>query len=276
VNGHRAVLRGMLLLGAGLFLAPAALRAQAITGTVRDAMTRLPVGGTSISVVDTEGVARVRVLADDAGRFRIAVPPGAWSLRAENVGYDVLETEPVTVGERETVTVEVRIGPRPVEIEPLIVETRQRYRAARIDAFQRRAAWSARLGLGRIITREEIDRAPPSTVYQMLAREPGVRLISTGFRETVVLRGRGGECAPEFYLNGQFLGTDPEIVRTIMPDALEGAEIYRALEAPAELLVQNCGAVALWTRMDGGRPFTWRRALAGAAAVGAVLIMSMQ
>jgi hypothetical protein len=245
--------------------------AQVVGGLVVDAATGAPVAGARVGALDEEGQERLTVTSDGQGRFTIPLPAGRHVFRVQHIGYDVLDTEPVILGRGERVEVEIRLGPRPVDLEPLVV--RERRRAGRGGTeFQRRMARMQATGQGRFITREEIEQTAVASVDALIAREPGVGLAQLQFQDVVVItaRGRSSPCMPVVYIDGVQVMNDaltPVDLSLFRPDMIEGIEIYtRPQFAPPEFRTQGCGAIAVWTRLDGdGNPFTRRRlAIAGA------------
>jgi len=72
---------------AALFTGQRTLRAQELRGAVRDAASRLPIPGAVITLLDARGAALGRNITDEAGRYRIALPPQAVTLRFVRIGF---------------------------------------------------------------------------------------------------------------------------------------------------------------------------------------------
>ena len=63
------------------------LQAQELRGTVRDAASRQPIPGAVITLLDARGSALGRNITDDRGRYRIALPSQAVTLRFVRIGF---------------------------------------------------------------------------------------------------------------------------------------------------------------------------------------------
>jgi TonB family protein len=139
-------------------------------------------------------------------------------------------------------------------------------------------------GLGRFITRADIERLRPAHTSDILRTVPGVTVLTrdntTGQgpvrpdRRAVLqgrepaptvfdlttrarIRLRGASCAPQFYLDGARLAEFPEVdVDAFIPASIGGIEIYAGGAAiPPQFAApgtpdggSRCGAIVLWTR----------------------------
>jgi hypothetical protein len=262
-----------------LLAAPRAATAQGIAGTVLDASTRAPIAGVALTVVDAGGRDNVTVMSDSLGRFRAVLHgAGDYTLRAEQIGYATLTSVAVRVAARELVTVEIRLGPLPVALEPLVVQGRGPLRADGLDEYRRRLQQQRRSGFGRVIDREEIDRFPSVSMSSLLQREMRVRVQYTQTGRRYSMRGRGADCTPVVYLDGMYMGASPhnDLDAFIAPSSVEGVEIYRDIEAPGELRTDGCGVIAVWSRRGEGRPFSWWRMAVGGAIAAAIIFMGFR
>lgn len=83
---------------AAIALAPLALRAQTIHGTVT-ATGDAPIAGVVVTMVDAQGRAIARALTNARGEFRVAAPnAGTYRLRTLRIGYRPVESEPIALG----------------------------------------------------------------------------------------------------------------------------------------------------------------------------------
>jgi hypothetical protein len=266
---------GGVVLLALLLYGPAAALAQGISGSVVDASTRAPVAGAAITINLAGATDRQRqtVMTDSLGRFRAIVgSAGEYVLRAEQLGYAPVVSQPLAVGVREMVTVELRMGPLPLALDPVIVQGRAPLRADGLDDYRRRMQLSRRTGFGRVYSREDIDAYPSASLNSLLQRDLRIRVVPLRFGSRLMVGGRGMACAPAVYLDGVFMGTTAltDLNSIVSLQSVEGIEIYRATEAPAELRTEGCGVIAVWTRRGEGGPFSWRRVAIG---VGLAVIM---
>jgi hypothetical protein len=276
--------QGMALFLALLLGAPAALRGQSVSGHVIDGMTRAPVADVAVTVLDATGQARGTVLTDSAGVFRMPIPAaGRYQLRAQHAGHATWTSIAMQFRRGERVAVQIELGPNVVGLAPIHVTGRAREAPSHLDQFHDRVRRQRALGLGRFITREELDRTSTTDVQELLIREPSLRYFYPAANDQVgvpiVLERRGGRCVPMLFMDGMPIGrTDRTELRTMVStEEIEGIEIYRsAAEMPADL-ADECGVIAVWTRravvgQGLGNPFTVRRV---AIAAGFLTLMTL-
>ncbi|MFI5245240.1 MAG: carboxypeptidase-like regulatory domain-containing protein, partial [Gemmatimonadales bacterium] len=73
-------------LGAILAFAHAA-RAQIVVGTVQDSVSRLPIPGVVVILLDSAGGTLARRLTNERGEFRVAVPDAVRGARLLRIGF---------------------------------------------------------------------------------------------------------------------------------------------------------------------------------------------
>ncbi len=287
------------------------LAAQRLGGTVRDAATGAPVAGVTLTAIDAGGSAQGTVISDSTGTFHLILPRAErYQLRVEHVSYAAYTTDFARVRRGESIAVEIRMGRQVVELAPLVVVGRRRHPVSRLTEFHDRMARQQKLGLGRFITRADIEQTASIDVHAVLRREPSISIVRTtaapsavgtnlqgppdpadifraaanarrtGVSEVVTFNRRGGAgCTPMIFLDGAPLGRAEFVQLTsfVSVDEIEGIEIYRSgLETPGEL-ADGCGAIGVWTRRASatqGNPFTWPRMAraAGFLAAGFVVL----
>lgn len=246
--------------------------AQVIRGWTLDASNRALVPSTVVVLLSAEGDSIGTVISSREAFFRMELPaPGRYSLRAERIGFTAVTTPEVNVASREEVTVEVLLGADPVELDPLTVTSRRGGESGSVAAHRRRVDWIQRTGIGKVITRQEIENRPRPFVSDYLYAVSGLRVMGTGPTARVVMRG----CAPSIFLDGvraPGLG-----INTVSPDAIEGIEIYRSVsEVPAELRTAgSCGALAVWTRPGERTPGRWTLLQKIFAATGGAALITL-
>jgi hypothetical protein len=250
------------------------LAGQVIQGRTVDAESRAWVPATLVTLLTEAGDSVTAIVSDGAGLFSVTVPaPGRYMLRAERLGYSDVVTAVIPVAAGEQVTVEVLLGADPVALDPLVVTSRRGSERGAMGAHRRRADWIQRTGIGKVITREELDRQPRPYVSDYLYTVSGMRVVGSGLDARVVMRG----CSPQIFVDGV---RSPGLgINAVSPDAIEGIEIYRSLsEIPPELRgVGNCGAIALFTRTGEPTHGKWTllqkiMAGTGGAVLGVLLI----
>ncbi|MEZ4415230.1 MAG: carboxypeptidase-like regulatory domain-containing protein [Gemmatimonadota bacterium] len=260
-----------LLLGA-LALGSEPGAAQRIEGRLVDAATGNGIADGTLSVLNEEGHARFSVGTDSTGWFVLPLPrSGETLLRAEALGYQTWDSEPIAVDWDEALEVTITLSVRALELDPLVVTARRQDVHRAFRDFYRRSAHIERTGFGRVLDKETLEK---SWVLSHRLREiPGLR-YSTAPDGTLRL-GRHG-CPGGAFLNGMYVG-NPDLDELVFATDLEGVEIYRSeAEVPPELGAGGgealCTVVALWTRADptssSGRGAWFRWGLLGALVGG--------
>lgn len=249
-----------------------------ILGQVVDADTREPLEGVAVTLrlkgdsAEVSGRPRV-VLTNAQGRFTYSdLADGRYGIELERLGYGTI-TDSIAYRAVLGLRVEAEMVPEAVELEPLLVAVEARSPHLQANGFYRRQA----RGIGRFITREEIEERHPIEVTSMLAMVPGVRLrYGRGVAgETLVLM-RGG-CLAQVYLDGVRTLPPFGLDTHLSPDDVMAMEVYHASELPAQYGTSGCGALLVWTRLperdELGNPFTLRRTLVALGFVGVVLFL---
>jgi carboxypeptidase family protein/TonB-dependent receptor-like protein/TonB-like protein len=271
----RALLHALLLFVAAA-LAPAVLAAQrdslgTIAGVVTDS------AGAALAGAEVH-VGQDGVWSGANGRFHLAgLRAGNAELRIRRLGF-CPDTIAVTVPAGATATITVPLARCAPTLAPVVVRASQRKYVGRLAGFNERRD----RGIGRFITRADIERLHPAHISDVIRTLPGVSIVvrdnSTANgparpdrraemegrapSPTVAdvttrarIRLRGASCAPNVYLNGARLSTDPEVdIDSFTPQMLEGIEIYAGsagippqFSAPGSEAGSRCGAVVLWT-----------------------------
>jgi hypothetical protein len=82
-----------------------------VTGEVRDAQTRAPIGGRGVTVSDSSRMVCTSI-ADSIGKFRFeGLPPGRYSLSTGEYGYRALGPIPFRIGTADTMRLSVQLVP---------------------------------------------------------------------------------------------------------------------------------------------------------------------
>lgn len=239
--GERArALRVILPPAAALLaLGPVAGGAQSVEGRLRDAQTGVPIPHAVIRLVDVEGEGRAASAADSLGRYRVVAPePGVYRIRAEQLGYQALETAPFElVDSMATRTLDMTLSASPIPVRGVDVTT---------DAVNRRIRQT--LGISPELLRVRPLRSP--TIRDHVRRGNGLSEMMSlqqipNFR---VLRSRQGPCY-QFRASG------------CLPVFLDGARLNRAsvpmlplemvstvvILLPNEVIAYPSGAVHLFS-----------------------------
>lgn len=163
-----------------LFLAPlyilSAQQHGTLSGEVRDAVTRQPLPGATVTVAGTA----LGAAANDEGYFRIdGVPAGRHSVRASVIGYEAVTTAEVTVHPLRNTTANFRLTASAVELDAVDVRT---------EYFARPAENAVSV---RTLSPEEIRRSPGSAedIFRVMQSMPGVATAGGKSAQLIV---RGG------------------------------------------------------------------------------------
>lgn len=181
------------------------------------------------------------------------IPPGAHIV---SVSFDKYSGEvfPLNFSEEETIEIELGLERAPVEMEGIeIVEERIEPSLERRGFYERKAS-----GVGRYLTKEEMDEKGKILLSDALRGVSGVQVITYDGIKAAVSRRRGMLCPLRVYINGSTLGgriISNSSVQVVDLDsqALEeiaGIEVY---VGPSEIPVQyaqynQCGVILIWTR----------------------------
>jgi Carboxypeptidase regulatory-like domain len=252
---------------------PLRIGEQLIQGVLVDEETGAPISAGTMRLENTGGAPQAVAVSDDDGRFRLVSPrPGTYRLSGERIGYRPAKSGEVHLMPGDTVVVEFRLAADAVLLEPIMVTGSARPWGSRgslsgMREFFDRWARFGESGFGEFLTRDDIaefeDHAI-TTAHMLLLNTLSVRGVS--LEGELELRGR---CAPTYYLDGMQVPFRPEV----LPQDLEGVEIYNRPNIPADLNQGGwpCGVVAYWTRRspepDGPRRGLWTAAAVGTLGV---------
>jgi outer membrane cobalamin receptor len=250
-------------------VAPRGAAAQIrLEGRVTDDQTNQPVAGARVDVYDFTWRKLGSRVTDEQGGFRYELRRvGTYRLRVNRVGYAVTTTPELRTGAHSYLNVEIRMKSDAVLLAPLAVVARSSAMASPVlDGFHARM----RSGLGTFITREEVQRARPTYVSDLVLRVPGLYASSGGAGSARQIysgrtAGTAPNCPAQIYIdgflmnpasdrNGEVMGMTLD--EAVMPNDIEGIEIYRGLASvPAEFLSTEarCAVIAVWTRRGGAR-----------------------
>ena len=112
-------------------------QAEELRGTVRDAASRQPIPGAVITLLDARGAALGRNITDERGRYRIAMPAEAVSLRFVRIGFRPFTANVARSG-KAIDTLDIAMTSLPTMLDPVNV---------RANACPNRSDAGAALGL---------------------------------------------------------------------------------------------------------------------------------
>lgn len=218
-----------------------------VSASVTDATSRRPIDGVRVTLADgLTGVSRGR------GRFEIKhVPVGTYQVRVARIGYRAKTFEVPVAADDRTIYLTVSLEPLPVELEPVVIrgDTTTVVAYGRMVDFYRRK----RLGFGRFITRQDIERRNPFRVSDLLWTVPGVWMRYDRYGQPLVsFRGYSSwrYCPPAVYLDYVRMPANFgfSVDDWVLPQDIEGIEVYNGLTITPVEFYGGCGAIVIWTR----------------------------
>jgi len=111
-----------LLLVAALAV-PGALAAQTVRGQLTDSVTRAPLPGAFLTLVDEHGVEKARTITNGSGEFLLTAPAaGVYRLRSKRIGFRPYVSPPLTLTAGATSSYNAVIDPIPVALAQVVVQ----------------------------------------------------------------------------------------------------------------------------------------------------------
>jgi hypothetical protein len=244
----------LLILAAGLLLCPIQGESQQVQGVVIDRLTRERVVGASVMLLDTTFAAIAGTTANETGAFRvIAQQPGSFFVLTEALAYRPTLDGILDLGEGGSVTVEIYLDPKPIELDSLkvAVERVETFRVLETAGFHERVE----MGFGNFITPEELRTRNPRYFFEVFRNIPGVRVSAAGLMGTTieftVASVRGPTCTPRVFVDGIQVNVEMGLEAVVEVDQLAGVEVY---SRPSQVPLQwggsdsTCGVLLMWTR----------------------------
>jgi len=220
-------------------------RTGVISGTVKDESgARVP----NVEVIVLKASATTHT--DSLGRFIVTrLPPGLFDVTVRRLSFSPM-TLSLEVTEGDTTDVDVTLASAGETLPTVVVKGQEEHKR-QLDGFEQRR----KLGLGRFITRAQIDARRPLVLSEMLRGIPGAELYQTNIIGRVTLRfARRSDCPPAYFVDGHYMSNFN--IDDVPPRDVEGVELYEGFAGlPAEFAkqtgVQACGVVVIWTRIPG-------------------------
>ena len=223
------------------------------TGVVRGIVVGLddrPVPGARVEAPMT-GAANI---SKDDGSFALeGLPTGTQLLVVRRVGFEPARV-PVNITSRQPTLLNIVLGPRVNVMDPVLVTARRNY-ALEKDGFLARQ----RAGWGHYFTHDQIDKRNPQYMTDILTQVPGIRVVHqpggamiVDERATSILGGgRGGSCTRLWIDGTEWRGIGAgDADMFVSPREIEGLEVYRGREAPAQFrgMDDRCVTIVVWTQ----------------------------
>ena len=273
-----AVLVLLLVVGAGR------AHAQVVHGKVVQLGTDQPLQDVAVSL-QLDGRVVAQSVTDTAGAFWMKAPRlGTYDIVAERIGYTAV-TSTLLLQLSEQVEVSLQLDVAAVALQPLTVKVRSFYDLGMLTEFYERMTRNERLGIGRFITRDQIEERRAVDVGDLLRdfAPVNVHRQRTSSAYVTLRGGTAGECHPRVFLNGTLANRNERayIDELVSPSDLEGVEVYRGLAQLPGMYhdVSGCGVILLWTRRIAageGRPFSWKRIVGAVGAAGLIFFLILR
>src|SRR3989441_7464883 len=98
------------------------LEAQTVRGQVTDSVSRTPLAGAFLTLVDSIGSERARAITDAAGQFTLTAPePGTYRLRSKRIGFRPYFSPALALHSGETMWYSAAIDPIPIALREVVV-----------------------------------------------------------------------------------------------------------------------------------------------------------
>src|SRR6267378_1595707 len=102
---------------------PSALVAQSLRGQLTDSVTRAPLPGAFLTLMDQHGVEKARTITNGGGEFLVTAPaPGVYRLRSKRIGFRSYVSPPLTLAASSTSTYNAVVDPIPVALAQVVVQ----------------------------------------------------------------------------------------------------------------------------------------------------------
>ena len=132
-------------------------------------------------------------------------------------------------------------------------------------------------GSGAFITRSQIERRRASKTSEILHSLGGVRVqYSTRGEAALFVR---GQCRPQVFVDGVAIHSNVSIDMAVLPDDIQGLEVYSSASIPAQYTSTGvCAVILVWTRPavrgegEGRRVSVWKLVATGAVFLTILLL----
>lgn len=102
--------------------AAAPLRAQIVRGQLTDSVSRTPLPGAFLTLVDEHGTERARAMSSQTGGFALIAPsPGVYRVRSKRIGFRPFVSPALTLESGQPTAYDVAIDPIPIVLEEVVV-----------------------------------------------------------------------------------------------------------------------------------------------------------
>ena len=102
------------------------LAAQTVRGQLVDSVSRAPLSGAFLTLIDAQGAERARAITDATGKFTVLAPAaGTYRLRSKRIGFKPYVSPALSLVAGETTTYDAAIDPIPVPLKEVVVAGEQ-------------------------------------------------------------------------------------------------------------------------------------------------------
>lgn len=220
-----------------------------VVGVIKDEQGK-PLADALVGVLGFDLSARTSA----TGQFALSrVPAGTRTLVVRALGAEP-RNQVVDIPEGRRREVAIALEKRPPTLAAVSVQGRKNEG----DIPHSSTGFSTRrkLGNGRFITGDDVNKYAARSLIDAIAIAPGIRRIWTSLGESVAMRGPQGQCTPSVFLDGMNLATGErgafsELTGMIRPESITGIEVYPGPFIPPQFDRQSftqCGSVVIWTR----------------------------
>jgi hypothetical protein len=232
-------------------LGPTLSGGQTVNGRLVDAITRQPVIGAEVRLVQGERIL-VSAASDSLGRFIVSArQPGRYQLIATRIGYGEVQSQFVELSAAQTVNAELQMSSEAVKLAPLTLEvTRDTYLEG--NGFYERL----KTGTGDFLTTEQIQRRNTHSLVELLRGLRGVKVLRNGVKQEVYFS--SGSCLPMIVVDGVTVRWGGRTTGMLQPlddlvtvAHISAVESYRGGSGvPPEFIGPQaaCGVILIWTR----------------------------
>lgn len=126
-----------------LAFSPAGLVGQEVRGRVLERGSGAPIPGAHLVLEDTAGAREDAALSGENGSFRLAGPGGGWyRVVVRRIGFESWSSDPFRLESGQTISRELRVPVRPVELSGIVATGERRCRTTPEDAEQVARLWA--------------------------------------------------------------------------------------------------------------------------------------
>jgi len=245
---RRLGLLGAVALAFSASIAHAQRGSAGLVGWVRDS-SGVAVPRADISVQGNAASART----DDTGKFRLtSLDPGAATITIRRVGFEP-ETFDIVLMASHVDSVNIEMRQNIQRLDAVKTEAADRRYKALQEFYERRAQ-----GHGVFFTREDLVKFNTERLSETMRATPGLRFVRIGSGKFGLRFEANGnnkrDCPPAYWIDGRRV-RGVELDDFPVSD-IQAIELYHGVSTTPirfteGIVSQNCGTVAIWTRIPG-------------------------